>query len=149
MAESAQNSAITTDFLLEVVTPERQVVTERVDAVRAPGSVGEFGVLPSHERLITSLDTGMLRYRTIGTSEWAELAVSSGLVEVLPDRVIVLAQTAETAQDIDIVRAEAALQRARDRLKNPEDAIDVDRALEALKRSTMRLETARGNTREN
>jgi F-type H+-transporting ATPase subunit epsilon len=71
------------------------------------------------------------------------------LVEVLPDRVIVLAQTAETAQDIDIVRAEAALQRARDRLKNPEDAIDVDRALEALKRSTMRLETARGNTREN
>ena len=82
MAEAAENSAITTDFLLEVVTPERQVVTERVDAVRAPGSVGEFGVLPSHERLITSLDTGMLRYRTIGTSEWAELAVSSGLVEL-------------------------------------------------------------------
>ena len=149
MSEARQDSAITTDFLLEVVTPERQVVAERVDSVRAPGSVGEFGVLPSHERLITSLDTGMLRYRIIGTSEWAELAVSSGLVEVLPDRVIVLAQTAETAQDIDIVRAEAALQRARDRLKNPEDATDVDRALEALKRSTMRLETARGNTREN
>ncbi|SVD10785.1 uncharacterized protein METZ01_LOCUS363639 [marine metagenome] len=149
MSEARQDSAITTDFLLEVVTPERQVVAERVDSVRAPGSVGEFGVLPSHERLITSLDTGMLRYRIIGTSEWAELTVSSGLVEVLPDRVIVLAQTAETAQDIDIVRAEAALQRARDRLKNPEDGTDVDRALEALKRSTMRLETARGNTREN
>ncbi len=149
MSEARQDSAITTDFLLEVVTPERQVVAERVDSVRAPGSVGEFGVLPSHERLITSLDTGMLRYRIIGTSEWAELTVSSGLVEVLPDRVIVLAQTAETAQDIDIVRAEAALQRARDRLKNPEDGTDVERALEALKRSTMRLETARGNTREN
>jgi F-type H+-transporting ATPase subunit epsilon len=149
MAEAGQNSAMTTDFLLEVVTPVRQVVAERVDSVRAPGSLGEFGVLPSHERLITSLDTGMLRYRTVGTGEWTELAVSAGLVEVLPDRVIVLAQIAETAQDIDIVRAEAALQRARDRLKNPEDATDVDRALEALKRSTMRLEAARGNTKQN
>lgn len=149
MAEARKDSGITTDFLLEVVTPERQVVSERVDAVRAPGSTGEFGVLPSHERLITGLDTGMLRYRTVGNGEWAELSVSSGLIEVLPDRVIVLAQTAETAQDIDVVRADAALQSAREHLKNAEDATDVDRALEALKRSTVRLEAARGKRAEN
>ncbi len=146
MAEARQDSGIAADFLLEIVTPERQLVSERVDAVRAPGIAGEFGVLPSHERFITGLDTGMLRYRGAGSSEWTELSVSSGLVEVLSDRVIVLAQTAETAQDIDIVRAEAALERARERLKNPEDDADVERALEALKRSTVRLEAAREDT---
>ncbi len=148
MAETGQDSGIAADFLLEIVTPERQVVSERVDALRAPGIAGEFGVLPSHERFITGLDTGMLRYRIAGASEWAELSVSSGLVEVLPDRVIVLAQTAETAQDVDIVRAETARERARERLKNPQDDTDVERALEALKRSTVRLEAVRGDTIE-
>jgi len=146
MAETGQDSGIATDFLLEIVTPERQVVAERVDALRAPGIAGEFGVLPSHERFITGLDTGMLRYRIAGETDWAELSVSSGLVEVLPDRVIVLAQTAETAQDVDIVRAETALERARERLKNPQDETDVERALEALKRSTVRLEAVRGDS---
>ncbi len=149
MAEAEQDSGIAADFLLEIVIPERQLVSERVDAVRAPGIVGEFGVLPSHERFITGLDTGILRYRSVGSGDWTELTVSSGLVEVLPDRVIVLAQTAETAQDIDIVRAEAALERARERLKNPEDEADVERALEALKRSTVRLEAAREDTTKN
>ncbi len=148
MAEAEQDSGIAADFLLEIVIPERQLVSERVDAVRAPGIAGEFGVLPSHERLITGLDTGMLRYRSASSSEWTELTVSSGLVEVLPDRVIVLAQTAETAQDIDIVRAQAALERARERLKNPEDDDDIERTLEALKRSTVRLQAARGDTSE-
>ncbi len=148
MAEAGQDSGIAADFLLEIVIPERQLVSERVDAVRAPGIAGEFGVLPSHERFITGLDTGMLRYRSAGSGEWTELSVSSGLVEVLPDRVIVLAQTAETAQDIDIVRAEAALERARERLKNPEDDADIERALEALKRSTVRLQAARGDNTE-
>jgi len=148
MAETGQDSGIAADFLLEIVTPERQVVSERVDALRAPGIAGEFGVLPSHERFITGLDTGMLRYRIAGETDWAELSVSSGLVEVLADRVIVLAQTAETAQDVDIVRAETALERARERLKNPQDETDVERALEALKRSTVRLEAVRGHTTE-
>ena len=134
------------DFLLEIVTPERQLVSERVDSVRAPGIAGEFGVLPSHERLITGLDTGMVRYRNAASGEWSELSVSTGMVEVLPDRVIVLAQTAETAQDVDIVRAEAALERARERLKNPEDETDVERALESLKRSTAHMQDARGET---
>ena len=146
MAETGQDIGIAADFLLEIVTPERQVVSERVDALRAPGIAGEFGVLPSHERFITGLDTGMLRYRIAGETDWAELSVSSGLVEVLPDRVIVLAQTAETAQDVDIVRAETALERARERLKNPQDETDVERALEALKRSTVRLEAVRGDS---
>ena len=146
MAEAEQDSGIAADFLLEIVIPERQLVSERVDAVRAPGIAGEFGVLPGHERFITGLDTGILRYRSAGSDEWTELTVSSGLVEVLADRVIVLAQTAETAQDIDIVRAEAALERARERLKNPEDDDDIEHTLEALKRSTVRLEAARGDT---
>ncbi len=148
MAETGQDSGIATDFLLEIVTPERQVVAERVDALRAPGIAGEFGVLPSHERFITGLDTGMLRYHVVGATEWAELSVSSGLVEVLPDRVIVLAQTAETAQEVDIARAKTALERARERLKNPQDDTDVERALEALKRSTVRLEAVREDTTE-
>ena len=148
MAEALHDSGIATDFLLEIVSPERQLVSERVDAVRAPGIAGEFGVLPSHERLITGLDTGMLRYRSAADGEWTELLVSSGLVEVLPDRVIVLAQTAETVQDIDTVRAEAALERARDLLKNPDEDTDVEATLEALKRATVRLQAARGDSTE-
>ena len=131
------------EFLLEIVTPERQLVSELVEALRAPGIAGEFGVLPSHVRLITGLGTGMLRYRISGADEWTELAVSSGMVEVLADRVIVLAQMAETAHDVDVARAEAALERARRRLEHPEDDVDIERALESLQRATVRLQAAR------
>ena len=145
MAESTGDTegGLARDFGLEIVTPERQLVSETVEAVRAPGIAGEFGVLPGHVRLITGLGTGMVRYRVAGDDSWTELAVSSGLVEVLPGRVIILAQTAETVRDVDVARAEAALERAKGRLEHPDDETDVDRALEALQRATVRLQAAR------
>lgn len=141
MAEAAPGLA--RDFLLEIVTPERQLLSERVDALRAPGIYGEFGVLPSHVRMITGVGTGALRYRVAGQEEWAQLIVSSGLVEVLPDRVIILAQTAEMQQEIDVARAETALARARERLEHPEPDTDIERELESVRRAVARLEAAR------
>jgi F-type H+-transporting ATPase subunit epsilon len=146
MAEADQLSGIASDFLLEIVTPDKELVSESVTSVRAPGVDGEFGVLPSHVRMIAGLGTGVLRYRVVGSDEWSELAVSAGLVEVLPDRVIVLAQTAEVAQDIDVARAQAAFDRARERLEHPDDDTDIEETLEALRRSTVRLQAARGET---
>jgi F-type H+-transporting ATPase subunit epsilon len=147
MAEAAGQSGLAKDFLLEVVTPEKQLVSERVVALRAPGIAGEFGVLPSHERLITALGTGLLRYRLRDDDdEWIELPVSAGLVEVLPDRVIILAQTAEMPRAIDVQRAEAARARARERLAHPEEDTDIERALNALERATVRLQATGGKT---
>jgi len=149
MAEAeAAREGIASDFLLEIVTPERALVSERVDSVRAPGIDGEFGVLPSHVRMIAGVGTGLLRYRPAGASDWSELAVSEGLVEVLPDRVIVLAQTAEAAQEIDVKRAEAALARARQKLEHPQDDTDIEATLDALRRATARLQAAKGDTAE-
>jgi F-type H+-transporting ATPase subunit epsilon len=148
MAESAREPGIARDFLLEIVTPERQLVSERVDSLRAPGVDGEFGVLPSHVRMIAGVGTGLLRYRTAGTDNWTELAVSAGLVEVLPDRVIVLAQTAEASQEIDVKRAEAAFEHARNKLEHPDEDTDIEATLAALRRATARLQAARGGTPE-
>ena len=148
MAEAGHESSIASDFLLEIVTPEKQLVSETVDSVRAPGVDGEFGVLPSHVRMIAGVGTGVLRYRLAGSGEWSELSVSEGLVEVLPDRVIVLAQTAEASQEIDVARAEAAFDRARKRLEHPDDDTDIEETLEALRRSTVRLQAARGEATE-
>lgn len=148
MAEAERDSGIAAEFLLEIVTPDRQLVSETVDAVRAPGVEGEFGVLPSHVRMIAGMGTGLLRYRVVGRSEWSELSVSAGMVEVLPDRVIVLAQTAEASHEIDVARAEAALDRAREKLEHPDDDTDIEATLEALRRSTSRLQAAKGKTAE-
>jgi len=148
MAETGQDSGIASDFLLEIVTPEKQLVSATVNSVRAPGVDGEFGVLPSHVRMIAGVGTGVLRYRVAGSDEWSELSVSEGLVEVLPDRVIVLAQTAEAAQEIDVKRAQAAFDRARKRLEHPDDDTDIEETLEALRRSTVRLQAARGEATE-
>ena len=148
MAEAERDSGIAAEFLLEIVTPDRQLVSETVDSVRAPGVAGEFGVLPSHVRMMAAMGTGLLRYRVVGGSEWSELSVSAGLVEVLPDRVIVLAQTAEASQEIDVARAQAALDRARERLEHPDDDTDIEATLAALRRSTSRLQAAKGDTTE-
>jgi F-type H+-transporting ATPase subunit epsilon len=148
MVEAERDSGIATEFLLEIVTPERELVSETVDSVRAPGVDGEFGVLPSHVRMIAGVGTGLLRYRIVGGSGWSELSVSAGLVEVLPDRVIVLAQTAEASHEIDVARAAAALDRARERLEHPADDTDIEATLEAVRRSTARLQAARGETTE-
>ncbi len=148
MTEAERDSGIAAEFLLEIVTPDRQLVSETVDSVRAPGVAGEFGVLPGHVRMMAAMGTGLLRYRVVGGSEWSELSVSAGLVEVLPDRVIVLAQTAEASQEIDVARAQAALDRARERLEHPDDDTDIEATLKALRRSTSRLQAAKGETTE-
>ena len=123
---------------LVIVTPERQVLNESVSEVTMPGANGYLGVLPGHAPLITELGVGELTYKTKG-GESGLLAVMSGFAEVLPDRVSVLAETAEFAEDIDLNRAEAALKRAQERISKGGD-IDWDRATLSLQRALIRIQ---------
>jgi len=125
-------------FHLEVVTPQGAVLDEDVMEVTAPGIDGEFGVLPRHARYMTALGAGELRYVTAKGQDGL-LAVAGGFAEVGPEGVSVLAQTAEEAEQIDIVRAEAAVQRAEARLAAPDEETDSGRAGLALQRSLARL----------
>src|ERR1700750_3303687 len=102
--------ALPTKLTLEIVTPDRSLVTETVDEVELPGSQGYFGVLPGHTPLLATLSVGELWYRTGADKHF--LAIAFGFVEVLPARVTVLAQIAEKAEEIDVARAEAAKRRA-------------------------------------
>ena len=129
---------------LIVVTPERQVVREKVVEVVVPGLDGELGILPGHAPLITELGIGELRYRTSASANLVPLAIISGFAEVLPDRVTVLAETAERPEEIDLSRAEAALARAQKRVATVSDPnIDWDRASIALQRAVIRIQVAR------
>jgi F-type H+-transporting ATPase subunit epsilon len=125
---------------LQIVTPDRLVVHEQVDEVQIPGSEGYFGVLPGHTPLLASLAVGELWYRK-GT-EKIYLSLAFGFAEVLPDRVTILAQLAERADEIDVERAEAALKRAEDRLTRPKSDIDYERACIALTKSFSRLQVS-------
>jgi|SRR5687768_4211991 F-type H+-transporting ATPase subunit epsilon len=137
--------ALPTKLLLEIVTPDRSLVREEVDEVELPGSEGYFGVLPGHTPLLSMLKVGELWYR-VG-AERRYLAVAGGFVEVLPDRVTVLADIGERAEDIDVARAEAAKRRAEERLAKAMD-IDIERARVALLKSLIRLQVAaRARTR--
>lgn len=128
---------------LEIVTQERRVyMAEDVDMVIAPGTEGEMGILPRHAPLITSLAEGVMRVRRAGSREEV-LAIHGGFMEVLPDRVMVLADAAERAEEIDVARAEEARQRAEELMKQRrEDRIDYTRAEAALRRSLVRLKIA-------
>jgi F-type H+-transporting ATPase subunit epsilon len=138
--------ALPTKLTLEVVTPDRALVTEQVDEVQLPGSEGYFGVLPGHTPLLATLQVGELWYR-IG-SEKHYLAIAFGFVEVRPDRVTVLAQIAERPQDIDVARAEEAKRRAQERVARPQPGMDFERARVALMKSLVRLQVAsRARTR--
>jgi len=138
--------ALPTKLTLEIVTPDRALVTEQVDEVELPGSEGYFGVLPGHTELLASLQVGELWYR-IGQEKFY-LAVAFGFVEVLPDHVTVLARIAEKAQDIDVGRAESAKQRAESRVASPSPDMDFERARVALMKSLIRLQVAsRARTR--
>ena len=138
--------ALPTSIALEVVTPDRSIVKERVDEVMLPGSEGYFGVLPGHAPLAASLHVGEMWYRT--GQEKHYLAIAFGFVEVLPDQVTVLARIAERAEDIDRGRAEAAKTRAEQRLSTPLGDTDFERARVALLKSMMRLQVAgRARTR--
>ena len=127
-------------FELEIVTPERLVVRDRVEEMQLPGRDGYLGILPGHAPLITELGIGQISYRENGRSRY--LAVAWGFAEVLPDRVSVLAETAERAEEIDVRRAEEAMKRAEQRLKSGDPKIDCVRAQYALTRAATRLEVA-------
>ena len=129
---------------LEVVTPERQVLSAEVDEVSAPGALGYFGVLPGHTPFLTTLGVGELGYR-IG-NQWEYLSITWGYAEVLPNKVTVLSETAEMAEEIDIERAERAKRRAEERLREWSTTVadvDFERASVALQRAVVRLEVAR------
>ncbi len=126
---------------LEVVTPEKYVVSEDVEIVMAPGTLGEFGVLPGHTPFLTSLKIGRINYKDKSGKDH-HLFVSGGFAEALPDRVTILAESAEKSIDIDLERAKAALDRAQKRLSEKEDTINFERAKAALYRAIERLKVA-------
>ena len=124
----------------ELVTPGHSIVHEAVDEVQIPGSEGYLGVLPGHTPLLTTLQVGELWFRR-GT-ERSFVSVAFGFAEILPDRVTVLAQIAERAENIDVDRAEAARRRARERLAGITANVDFERARVALLKSLVRLQVA-------
>lgn len=132
--------ALPTYLTLELVTPDRAVVRESVDEIQIPGSEGYLGVLPGHTPLLTSLQVGELWFRQGGETSYA--AVAFGFAEILPDRVTILAQIAERAEDIDVERAQEAERRARERLNKSVANVDFERARIALMKSLMRLQVA-------
>ena len=126
-------------FALEIVTPERVIYSGQVASLQAPGSEGSFGVLAGHMPLLASLQVGLLRFAEEGGNE-VQMAVSGGFTEVGREQVIVLAETAERAEEVDIQRAESSRQRAEERLaRRHEEQVDVTRAQAALSRAINRL----------
>jgi F-type H+-transporting ATPase subunit epsilon len=128
---------------LIVVTPERQILREKVAEVVLPGAAGEIGVLPGHAPLMTELGIGELHYRSADGKPSAGIAIIQGFAEVLGDRVTVLAETAERAAEIDLARAEAAKARAEKQLHANDPNIDWDLAVIALQRALIRIQVAR------
>jgi len=127
---------------LEIVTPEKYVVSEDAQIVMAPGSLGEFGVLRGHTPFLTSLKVGRLHYKDASGRE-RELFVSGGFAEALPDRVTVLAESAERRSEIDIDRAKAALERAQKRLAEERaENMNFERARAAMYRALERIKLA-------
>jgi F-type H+-transporting ATPase subunit epsilon len=126
-------------FHLEIVTPDRALLSEEVVSIIAPGVEGYLGVLANHAPLVTELNVGVLRIRYPDDTE-ENVAVSGGFMEVANNRVLVLADAAERPQDIDIQRAKEALLRARQRLQDP--TMDRERARAALERAINRLRVA-------
>ena len=131
---------------LEIVTPEKQVVNDLAQIVMAPGSMGEFGILSGHTPFMTSLNTGAIHYRDENGKDQF-VFVSGGFAEALPDKVTVLAQSAEKTEEIDIERAKAAMTRAEKRLEDRSRGdIDFTRAKAALERALVRIKLAGGLT---
>ena len=132
-------------FRLEIVTAESEVYSGDVDLLVAPGREGQLGILPNHAPLLTQLEPGIMEIRSGGES--VEMAVSGGFLEVLGNRVVILADTAERAEEIDIERAEIAMARAEERLASREADVDLERALQTVARSRVRLAAARRRRR--
>jgi F-type H+-transporting ATPase subunit epsilon len=127
-------------FQLEIVTPEKMVVRDSAEEVQIPGKNGYLGVLPGHAPLITELSTGELSYRNGGQTH--RFAVAWGFAEVLPDKVTVLAESAERAAEIDVARAQSDKKQAEEHLASGKTEEDFTKAEAELKRAETRLEVA-------
>lgn len=126
---------------LAVVTAEGESFSGEVDAVVAPGGLGEFTVLPSHARMISTLSSGVLRFDQGGDS--VSMAMSGGFLEVSDNRVTILADAAEQDDVIDLERAEAALARAQERVASTDADVDLERAMASLRRARVRVNLGR------
>jgi F-type H+-transporting ATPase subunit epsilon len=130
-------------FQLEVATPERLLVQEQVREAQIPAEGGMIGVLPNHAALLSLLGTGQLSY-TLASGAAQSIVISGGYLQILDNHVRVLADRAEASGEIDVARAQKALERARERLAAPASAgVDVARALNAMKRAEARLAAGR------
>jgi len=125
---------------LEIVTPDKLLVKEQAEEVQIPGKAGDIGVLPGHAPLITELTIGEIAYKHGGETE--HLSVAWGFAEVLPDKVTILAQTAERAQDIDVKRAQEAKARAEEALKTAGPDFDYEANANAIQRAEVRIKVA-------
>ncbi|MGZ8437604.1 MAG: F0F1 ATP synthase subunit epsilon [Candidatus Limnocylindrales bacterium] len=135
-------------LLLEIVTPERLAYSDEVDAVNLPGSEGELGVLPHHAPLVSMLGVGELRIRKGGTEE--SFAIVGGFLQVRPDKVVVMAETADMASDIDLEKAHEARRSAERLLEEaaPADTADLAAARAALQHALLRIRVAERRHRE-
>ena len=129
-------------MMLDIVTPERKLVSAEVDEVTAPGFYGEFGVLPQHTPYLCQLGVGVLSYRT-GSARYF-ISIIEGYAEVGPEKITILAESAERAEDIDAARAQESRQRAQERMagQKSEGELDFDRADLSLKRAIARISVA-------
>ena len=128
-------------FQLEIVTPSKLLVKDAAEEAQIPGVGGYLGILPGHAPLITELAVGVLTYKASGATH--TLSVAWGFMEVLPDKVTILAEAAERLQEIDVERAQKAKDRAEQRLKSNDLQVDYTRAEDALQRADTRLNVAK------
>lgn len=127
-------------ILLEIVAPNRLLLREDVEEVVCPGTEGELGILPGHTHLLTALTIGELRYKK--NNVFCSLAISWGYAEIAGDRVIILAEIAEKAEEIDLIRAEAAKKRAEEILAKGPEEVEFEKAKESLEKAINRLRIA-------
>ena len=130
---------------LDIVTAERLIYSEEINILVAPGIDGELGILPRHAPLLTALKPGEIRI--VKDGEESYMAVSGGFMEVLGNKITILADTAERVEEIDIQRAEEALKRAEERVVSRTSDMDLERALASIRRSQVRLKVARQRRR--
>ncbi len=128
-------------MLLEIITAERQVFGEDVDMVVAPGIDGELGILPHHAPLMTMLQPGEILIRKDGADTF--LVVTGGFMEVIGNKVTILADAAERSEEIDEARAQQAVERARERVARQDSDLEMERALGAMRRAQVRLNVVR------
>jgi F-type H+-transporting ATPase subunit epsilon len=133
-------------FQLEIVTPTKLLVKDAAEEAQIPAVNGYLGILPGHAPLISELGVGEISYKSNGLAH--TLAVAWGFVEVLPDKVTILAEAAEHPQEIDVARAQKAKDRAEERLQSNDPQVDYPRAEDALQRAGTRLNVAKENARD-